>query len=388
MFLLRTVLVVFILHSPFSINNSVSAQSLSLQAKVSLLTMAPGEELYTSFGHTAFWIQDPAMGIDRVYNYGTFDFRTGNFYWKFIRGTLPYQLSAYPFQYAIGEAQADNRSLKEQVLNLSPEQKQRLYDLLETNYLPENRQYFYKFYYDNCATRPRDILKAAVGNGFAWTPVAEIEGKSYRAWMNKYLDYQPFARLGMNIAIGQPANEIASFEGAMYLPDNLMAAVAKAKNVGQPLVSGTNQLFVAQPEVHGLTAGWLQVLLFALAGSVIAWLRYRHRQAPFWLDKVLFVAAGTVGLLLLFLWFGTDHGVPDWNASLLIYSPTHLAVAFLLRKPSHFRWLFWYCVIFSLLGITGFVLTAPESHTFLVDVVLIYRLIQLSLVYRKSTPVS
>ncbi len=347
--------------------------------------MAPGEELYTSFGHTAIWVDDPATGIDNVYNYGTFDFRTGNFYWKFIRGTLPYILSVYPLRYSMAEAQGDNRSLTEQVLNLSPEQKQRLFDFLQTNARPENRGYRYKFYYDNCASRPRDVLKLAVGSGFRWTPVPELEGKSFRRWMNNYLRTQPFARLGMNLAIGQPADETATFEQAMYLPDNLMKAVAKARNGDQPLVSATNELFVAQPVARGIGAGYLQLVLLLLLLPVGVWLYRKHSDEPFWLDKTLLLLAGSVGLILTFLWFGTDHGVPDWNASLLIYSPTHLVAGFLLRKRPHFRWLLWYCLVFGLLAAAGFALTAMESHTYFVEILLMTRLFQLRRFYHTQT---
>ncbi|MCY7350952.1 MAG: DUF4105 domain-containing protein [Cytophagaceae bacterium] len=368
----------------------LTAQSLSPQTKVSLLTMAPGDELYSSFGHSAIWVYDPAIGLDRVYNYGTFDFRTGNFYWKFIRGTLPYQLSAYPFQYAIAEAQGSNRSLTEQVLNLNPAQKQKLYDFLETNYQPENRQYFYKFYYDNCATRPRDVIKTGVGPGFQWLPMPDLTGKSYRRWMNDYLVDKPLARLGMNLAIGQPADQPADLEGSMYLPDNLMKGLAKARNGNQLLVSATNELFVAQPVESGLTTWWIQILGGILFLPTAIWLYKKHNDGPFWFDKTLLILAGSVGLLLLFLWFGTDHGVPDWNRSLFIYLPTHLIVAFLLRKPVHFRWLSLYFLLCLGFLVFGIATTALESRTFFVEFLLLVRSNQLMRFYRgnpQPTPV-
>lgn len=379
-------LVLFLIIGPWSLvtghcQSPVISQSCGPQTKVSLLTMAPGEELYSSFGHSAIWVQDPALGIDRVYNYGTFDFRTGNFYWKFIRGTLPYQLSAYPFQYAIAEAQGSNRSLTEQVLNISTSQKQKLYDFLETNYQPENRQYFYKFYYDNCSTRPRDVIKTAVGPNLQWLPMPELAGKSYRRWMNDYLVDKPFARLGMNLAIGQPADQPANMEESMYIPDNLMKGLAEAKNGAQPIVSATNQLFVAQPVEKGLTTWWIQILGGILFLPTVIWLYRNHSDGPFWFDKTLLILAGSVGLLLLFLWFGTDHGVPDWNRSLLIYLPTHLVVAFLLRKPAHFGWLSFYFLLSIGFLIFGIATTALESRTFFVEFLLLVRSNQLMRFY-------
>lgn len=360
--------------------------TLSPQAKVSVLTMGPGEELYSSFGHTAIWIEDPATGTDNVYNYGTFDFRTEGFYWKFIRGSLPYQLSVYPFRYTIAEAQADNRWLTEQVLNLTPAQKQRLFDLLETNARPENRQYFYKFFFDNCSTRPRDVIRAVVGDPFPWPQLPELGGKSFREWMNEYLDHQPWARLGMNIGIGLPSDTEASREQAMYLPDNLMKGLEKAKVGNVPLVSQTNQLFMAKPVERGMSAKTLQAILLLLVIPVLIWLYRRpNRDAPFWLDKFLLILTGSVGLLLLFLWFGTDHGVTERNLALLVYAPTHLVVAFFLRRSPPPAWLKWYFFAFALLAVGSFLYLAWESQTNFIELLLIFRFASLFRFYRNPT---
>ena len=142
---------------------TANAQSLSPTGKISLLTVSPGDELYSAFGHSALWVFDYERGIDRVYNYGTFDFRTEGFYVKFVQGTLPYTLSVSSSYNILEGSRQSNRSVTEQELNLSATQKEKLFLFLETNYLPENRQYFYKFFYDNCSTRLRDALKAACG---------------------------------------------------------------------------------------------------------------------------------------------------------------------------------------------------------------------------------
>jgi len=347
--------------------------------------MGPGQELYTSFGHTALWIEDPATGIDNVYNYGTFDFRTEGFYWKFIRGSLPYQLSVYPFRYSLAEAQADHRWLTEQVLNLTPAQKQRMFDLLEINFRPENRQYFYKFFFDNCSTRPRDMIRAVVGEPFPWPQLPELGGKSFRRWMNDHLDYQPWARLGMNIGIGLPSDAKATRDQAMYLPVNLMRGLAKAKVSNQPLVSETRELHLAQPEAKGLTASTLQLILAILALPVLFWLwRRPDRLAPFWFDKVLLGLTGSIGLLLLFLWFGTDHGVTERNTALLVYLPTHLLAAFCLTKKRHFGWLRGYTLVAAFLTIGTVFFLAHESRTYLLESLLVVRLLQLRQFYARQ----
>ena len=219
---------------------------------MSLLTVGPGEDLYSVFGHTAIRVNDPAQNIDVTFGWGGFRYED-NFYVKFLRGTLPYYIHAYdmyPFLYAY---QAENRTVREQVLNLSPVQKQQLYAVLLKNMQPENRTYQYKFFYDNCATRPRDKLAEGCGDSLTIPSRTKMTGKSYRDWMNIYLDksVKPWAKLGMNLAIGQPADVKTDGWHAMYLPDQVhdqmaQATIKKSDGRVEPLVSSDQTLFEAR----------------------------------------------------------------------------------------------------------------------------------------------
>ncbi|MCP4884843.1 MAG: DUF4105 domain-containing protein, partial [Flavobacteriales bacterium] len=122
---------------------------LSPNAEVSVITCGPGtDELYASFGHSAFRVLDIKNKIDRVYNYGTFDFNTPNFYGKFAQGKLLYQLRAYNFGNFLRGYHQENRWVKGQVLDLDSKQVQAVFDFLEENAKPENRSYHYDFFYD------------------------------------------------------------------------------------------------------------------------------------------------------------------------------------------------------------------------------------------------
>lgn len=335
----------------------VTAQiTLSPTATVSLLTVGPGQDLYTSFGHSAYWVNDPATGIDRVYNYGTFDFRTGNFYVKFIRGTLPYILSVIPSEYQFAAARQENRSIIEQVLDLTPAQRQRLFDFLETNARPENREYRYKFFYDNCSTRPRDALKAVCGDSLTFSDVEPDYRLSYRQWMNRYLGDKDWARFGMNLGIGEPADETADSWEAQYLPDNLAIAFDHAKlsvpGAQRPLVSQTRTLFQAQPtepDKPWLTPALVLWVLFGL-GAAYTIFQFARGRTSFRFDRVLFGFAGVVGLVFAFLWLGTDHGVTGPNLNLLWALPTHLVVIGYLRSPKSWVTYYFYLTVGLLLS--------------------------------------
>ena len=118
-----------------------------------LLTCAPGEEIYSLFGHTAIRYEDPVNGIDAVFNYGLFSFNTPNFILRFSLGETDYQLGATDYAHFAAEYAFDGRSVWQQTLNLSKEEKAELIRLLQKNYLPENRVYRYNLRKGNISRR-------------------------------------------------------------------------------------------------------------------------------------------------------------------------------------------------------------------------------------------
>lgn len=314
-----------------------NAQTLSPGARISLLTAGPGEELYSVFGHTAIRVYDPALNLDRTYGWGGFRFAENNFYVKFLRGTLPYYIDAYDMYLFMYAYQQENRTVREQVLNLSATQRQRVFQVLETNMLPENRTYQYKFFYDNCSTRPRDKLVEACGDSLLIPSRSVMTGKSYRDWMNDYLGEKPWAKLGMNLAIGRPADEQTDGWHAMYLPNNVYDQLARA-TIRQP--GGAMQPFVADDKTlfKGATTFRQQVpiifdptVVFAVLGLIIVFVTIRQYQrgtVSRRLDRWLFGIVGFWGWFLLLLWVGTDHGVTAWNPTLLYLAPYHLPLIF------------------------------------------------------------
>src|SRR5690554_3803016 len=156
--------------------NIESSEDLS----ISLLTCGIGDELYSSFGHSAVRIIDHVKGTDEVYNYGTFNYADPNFYTRFTLGKLPYYLDKGTFEDFMYSYQQEKRSVKEQVFQLSLDQKLAIRDFLEQNYLPENRAYAYDFLFDNCSTRIRDLFTQALGPNFFWGEILNNKQVSYR----------------------------------------------------------------------------------------------------------------------------------------------------------------------------------------------------------------
>jgi hypothetical protein len=142
---------------------SAQPPRLSAESEVSMVTILPGDPVYSMFGHSALR-HDPAQNIDRLYNYGTFDFSDPLFIPKFAYGHLRYFLSVVPYQRALRAYRQQRRPVLEQTLNLTRTQRTALFRVLQVNARPENRHYQYVFFFDNCSTRVRDALEQALGD--------------------------------------------------------------------------------------------------------------------------------------------------------------------------------------------------------------------------------
>jgi len=143
-----------------------SDRLLSESARISLVTILPGKKVYSVFGHNAIRVVDPERGIDVAYNYGTFEF--GNpltFSAKFLYGDLNYRLAKQRYDRMVAYYPSEEgRPLIEQWLDLDADQRETIFRFLEWNALPENAYYRYDFFYDNCATRIRDLFEDVLGS--------------------------------------------------------------------------------------------------------------------------------------------------------------------------------------------------------------------------------
>jgi hypothetical protein len=360
-----------------------NAPVLSPSARVSLITYGPGDDdISSSFGHTEIRFYDPATGLDRDYSYGGFDYRADYFILKFLRGTLPYTLSAHNLYQVLYYYQQNNRSVREQLLNLSLAQKQRLFEALETNYLPQNREYRYKFYYDNCSTRPRDMIVKACGDSLQLPAPAQLT-KSYRDWMNDYLGGKPWYQLGMNIMIGYPSDKVATRWESMYLPNNVFnqlaqSTIRQANGQQIPVVSSTQTLFEPQsiPHQNGPLPLY-PAFVFAIFGLLIGVITYRQYvrgNVSRWIDRGLFGFAGLCGWLLLIMWIIRDDGVTGWNPSLLWLLPFHLPLIFRATNGKNQRFTNLYFGITAvLLIISLFLSNVPGGADALIILTLLIR---------------
>ncbi|MEM6784128.1 MAG: DUF4105 domain-containing protein [Bacteroidota bacterium] len=316
---------------------------VSAEARVSLLTFYPREQVHTVFGHSAFRVADPATGLDRVYNFGTFDFDQPFFLLRFIRGQLDYRLSVADTDRVLAFYRSQGRATVEQTLALDSTAVRTMFALLETNYLPENRTYRYDFFFDNCATRLVDAVDASTPDTLRLGTFDD--DATFRALLQPYLAEQGLLRLGINLGLGLPTDAVATDYQRTFLPLELLDAFDRATLGGRPLVARTDTLYwTSHAGRTRTTSSWPLVLtwgLFVLGGTLTV-LGWRRTQAVgVWSrrgDALLFLVAGFAGAILAFLWFATEHRVTGPNLSLLWLWPTHALVAGLLLRTALPGW--------------------------------------------------
>jgi hypothetical protein len=300
--------------------------------RLSLLTCGPGGDIYTLFGHTAIRYEEPTQGIDVVFHYGVFDFGTPNFVLRFALGETDYRMGAERFDDFAAQYQLYGRSVWQQTLNLTNGEKDRLILLLQSNYRPENRTYRYNFFYDNCATRPRDKIEACTLGRVEYPNAAQQDStRSYRDIVHQYAKGHPWSRFGMDLCLGAEADRPISARAMMFVPLILMDDFASAKIVdgdeSRPLVKGKAELIVdATPtEEDGWTPTPLSCsLLLFIATAAVSIYGIRRRKGLWGVDLALFAIAGLAGCVLTFLSLLSLHPAVHQNWLLLVFHPLHL----------------------------------------------------------------
>ncbi|MCM4168807.1 hypothetical protein DHD08_14050 [Arenibacter sp. H213] len=323
----------------FSISIFCWAQQghLSPNAQISVLTCGSGDDLYTTFGHSAFRVQDPVQGLDVVYNYGTFDFDPPMFYVDFAMGDMYYSLSKQDMPYFLYAYELENRWVKEQLLKLGESEKDILYQFLETNHLPQNRDYKYDFFYNNCATKIGDVLKETLGDQLLFHEEHLQEKYTFRELIHQNLTLNSWSSFGIDLALGSVIDKSANAREHMFLPLYVMNQLSNTTLDGADLVSRERTILSSKEKKSEQTffttpLFWiLALMLFVLA---ITYLDYKNNVRSRILDFGLFSITGLAGILLLFLWFFTDHTATANNFNVLWVFPLNTIVAFIILKKN------------------------------------------------------
>lgn len=302
--------------------------------EVSLLTCSPHEEIYSLYGHTALRWHDlhqscPSAGNDIAFNWGIFNFNKPYFVLRFVFGLTDYELGIMPFQYFCTYYEKWGSSVTEQVLNLSNEEKMKLEAALQENLQPENRIYRYNYFYDNCSTRPRNIIEECI-NGKVEYAQREDYTPSYREMVGVCTRNHPWGTFGNDILLGIKADFKTDMRQQEFLPDNLLydfdRAQIYADGTYRPLVKERRMVVLPGVQIiekdFPLTPTECAVTLLIVA-LLLCGLEWKLKKVFVWWDVLLMLAQGLAGCVLFAMIF-SQHPTTSLNLQILLLNPLPL----------------------------------------------------------------
>ena len=299
---------------------------------ISLLTCSPGSELYSAWGHSALRVRYPELGADMIFNFGLFDFNTPNFYVKFVRGKLQYVLGIQEVREFVAAYEWEGRSIVEQKLNLTSEQKDSIISRLQYLYKPENRYYYYSFLYKNCTTELRDLI-------FTYTNTSEElinqeADETFRDLLNIYT--KSWAKFGINIMLGSTLDRKVNRFERMFLPDYLMTGASETVTAEGNLV-GREETMLGLSQTSEAKIGigdMVRPEVIALLMLILVLLSLYFKKMEPYVRRGIFAFFGLAGLFILIVIILTEHTELYWNYNMLWLNPLFLIPAFIKRDRS------------------------------------------------------
>jgi hypothetical protein len=335
----------------FSIPKNNAQVNLSVYSEISIVTAGPGEELYEKFGHAAIRIKDPVLNLDLIYNYGVFDFNQPNFLLNFADGKMYYVLARYDFKYFLASYERDKRWVKQQVLALNQAEKQHFFLYLENNALIENATYLYDPFFNNCASKLKDITTTILGDAVILNSKKIADNKTLRALMNKEITWNTWGNLGINLISGTILDVERNQLEYTFLPDYLFKTIKNGKikrnNKIVDLVQREDVLLNFN-ERSNTKDFFNPLFFFTLVLLGVLFITYRDikkAQRTKWLDFTIFFVTGVIGLVLTYFWFFSSHKTAPNNFNILWAFLPNLLISFIITKTMAKKWFPKYLII-------------------------------------------
>ena len=342
---------IFVLLSLFSITHNNSQVNLSVYSEISIVTAGPGEALYEKFGHAAIRVKDSVLNLDLIYNYGVFDFNQPNFLLNFADGKMYYVLARYDFKYFISSYRKDKRWLKQQVLNLNKTEKQQLFLYLENNALIENATYPYDPFFNNCASKLKDITTAILKENVVLNSKNIKDKSTLRELMNQEITWNTWGNFGINLITGRILDQERNQLEYTYLPDYLFKTIKNGKIKRDHKIINLvkrEDVLLDFDEISTNISLFNPLAFFTLLALIVVLITVKdikNQKRTKWLDFIIFFLTGIVGLILTYFWFFSSHKTAPDNYNVLWAFLPNLIVAFIVTKAIAKKWLQKYLII-------------------------------------------
>lgn len=351
-------LLVFVFAASLSSHAQDNSKTPMDSIEIGLLTCSPHNEVYSLYGHTALHYHDLRTDRHWVFNYGVFDFRKPHFVWRFVMGKTDYMLECTSsFTRWCDYYRKWGSSVKEQILDLTPEEKIQLEKALGDNL--KNPVYRYNFFYDNCSTRPRNIIEKSLNGTVSYAERKDYE-PTFRQMIHQCTEEHPWAAFGNDLLLGVKADIKTTHREQQFLPMNLEwdfdHASVERQGVSRPLVL-RHIVHVPQgnqpvEKEFPLSPFACTLILLGLSLLIMAYELHKGKTLVWW-DVLLMLLTSLAGCILVLMIF-SEHPATSINFQLLILNPLALLFipAVIRRKKTRWFHIMLGCIIaFFIAGI-------------------------------------
>ena len=319
----------------YSINiNANPAESFN-RYKISVLTIGEGTELVDAFGHTAIRVKDLELKNDLVFNFGVYDFNSPNFYSNFVEGRPEYKLGIQNYDNAIQNYIRQKRYIVEHKLNLDQNSTKIIIDfLIEKSNDP---YYIYDYFRDNCTTRIADIVIDKTDNKFKDDKLESKANLSYRDLIHAKINENSWAAVGIDLCLGAIIDKKINTRETFFLPENFMNYL----NIYGSDIIKKNIIYSPESEIRYRENFPPPLLInFILSLIIVAFTIFNYKSNK-WnksLDTLIFLITGSIGILIIYLWFFSNHFAGAQNFNFLWAFPLNFALLFAIYKNKIPNW--------------------------------------------------
>ena len=319
--------------------------------KISILSIGEGPSLVDAFGHTAIRVKDAELKNDVVFNFGVYDFNSPNFYSNFVKGRPEYKLAIQNYSNLIQNYIRQKRYIVEHQLNLDQNSTKIIIDLLVEKL--NDPYYIYDYFRDNCTTRAADIVIDKTNNKFKDDKLESEAILTYRDLIHRKINENSWAALGIDLCLGAIIDKKINTRETFFLPENLMNYL----DLYEGDIIKRNIIYSPESEIsyrENLPSPLLINLILSLIIVAITIFNFKSNKWNKSLDSLIFLISGSIGILIIYLWFFSNHFAGAQNFNFLWAFPLNFALIFAIYKNKIPNWSIGYIKLLIILIILLF----------------------------------
>ena len=319
--------------------------------KISILSIGEGPSLVDAFGHTAIRIKDAELKNDVVFNFGVYDFNSPNFYSNFVKGRPEYKLGIQNYNNLIQNYIRQKRYIVEHQLNLDQNSIKIIIDLLVEKL--NDPYYIYDYFRDNCTTRAADIVIDKTNNKFKDDKLESETVFSFRNLIHEKINENSWAALGIDLCLGAIIDKKINTRETFFLPENLMNYL----DLFEADIIKRNIIYSPESKIsyqENLPSPLLVNLILSLIIVAVTIFNFKSNKWNKSLDILIFLISGSIGILIIFLWFFSNHFAGAQNFNLLWAFPFNFTLIFAIYKTKIPNWSIGYIKLLIILIILLF----------------------------------